>query len=189
MTNHEKREKRKKQTAEVFTPEFLVNEMLDKLPKEVWEEDKTFCDPACGNGNFLIAILLRKLKKGYNPLKTLQTLYGADIMRDNIRECRERLLKIVKEFEPITEEHIKAVFKNIMFLNRVSYPNGSLDYDFSFLNNPKKADIDEWMEKIKNGEIDLSTLPVSDSLSQAEGEIFDPNTLYSNPNEEKEKRE
>lgn len=189
MTSAERRKIRKKQTAEVFTPDFLINEMLDKLPEEVWEENKTFCDPACGTGNFLIEVLLRKLKKGYNPLNALKSIYGADIMRDNIRECRERLLKIIKEFDILTEEHIKVVFKNIKFLNRVDYPNGSLDYDFSFSNSPKKADIDEWMEKITNGEIDLSTLPVSDEFDQAEDEIFNPNDLYSKPNEEKAKRE
>ena len=50
----ETRKARQKQTAEIFTPDYLVNEMLDQLPKTVWEENKTFCDPACGNGQFLI---------------------------------------------------------------------------------------------------------------------------------------
>jgi len=54
-----------KRTAEIFTPAFLVNEILDKLTEygpEIWNEEKTFLDPACGNGNFLIEILKRKLE-------------------------------------------------------------------------------------------------------------------------------
>lgn len=50
----------KKKFGEVFTPMKLVNEMLDKLPEEVWthEEYKWF-DPATGMGNFPIAVYLR----------------------------------------------------------------------------------------------------------------------------------
>ena len=60
-----KREHRSKRNAEVFTPPTLVKQMLDKLPEQLWEDGKTFCDPACGNGNFLIAILWRKLELGH----------------------------------------------------------------------------------------------------------------------------
>ena len=92
------REARKKQTAECFTPPFLTNEMLDKLteyaPKHFWkDEDKTFLDPACGNGNLLVEVLKRKLHYKHDPLKALQSLYGTDIMADNVKECRQRLLK------------------------------------------------------------------------------------------------
>jgi hypothetical protein len=44
----ETRDARKRQTAEIFTPKELVQEILDKLPEDSWEEDKTFCDPAAG---------------------------------------------------------------------------------------------------------------------------------------------
>jgi len=60
-TIEERRSERKKQTAEVFTPPKLVSDMLDKLPDTVWEDGKTFCDPACGDGNFLIQVLWRKI--------------------------------------------------------------------------------------------------------------------------------
>ena len=65
--NQAKREKRNNRTAEVFTPPSLVNEMLDKLPPEVWQPEKTWCDPACGNGNMLLEVLRRKLGKGHEP--------------------------------------------------------------------------------------------------------------------------
>jgi hypothetical protein len=162
-TNYERRKKRKKQTAEDFTPLFLINEMLDKLPEEVWEEDKTCCDPACGNGNMLVEVLKRKLKKGHDPLRALQTIYGVDIMSDNIKECRLRLLKLVSKYAEITIEYIKVVYDNIVFTSTTPtimhpkgrYPNGALDYSFKF---PHKASTDhvqiwlnnmkEWLEKV-----------------------------------------
>ena len=100
--NHEKRLARKKKTAEDFTPPTLVNEILDRLSLEsknkVWAENKTFVDPACGNGNFLIEVLKRKLDLNHNPMKAISTIFGADIMQDNIKECRLRLLKVLMEY-------------------------------------------------------------------------------------------
>lgn len=170
----EKRKARVKKTAEVFTPYFLVNEILNKLSElspETWNEGKTFLDPACGNGNFLIFVLWRKISIGHNPLNALKTVYGVDIMRDNIRECRLRLLKVISLFEDVTEEHIKVIFKNIVFLNTKKYPKGSLEYDFSFSNSPKKEDINTWMEKISQGELDTVDLPVSEETF--EGDYID----------------
>jgi len=164
--NAERRDhKRTKKTGEVFTPPVLVNQMLDKLPKKVWKEDldNTFCDPACGNGNFLIEILKRKLNKGHDSTEALKSIYGLDIKKDNIRECRLRLLKIIELYKKITKEHIKIVFVNIRFLNLTKHPRGTLDYDMSFKSNYNNRNIDEWFEKIQDGELDLVDLPVEDN--------------------------
>jgi site-specific DNA-methyltransferase (adenine-specific) len=54
------KEKEKKQFGEVFTPMELVNEMLDKLPIEVWSNPNLkWFDPANGMGNYPIAIYYR----------------------------------------------------------------------------------------------------------------------------------
>ena len=51
---------------EVFTPTSLVDEMLDKLPSELFKDkSKTFLDNSCGNGQFLFAVLKRKLQNEY----------------------------------------------------------------------------------------------------------------------------
>jgi len=173
-TNAKRREKRKKQTAEIFTPLSLVNEMLDKLPDGAWEEkeEKTFLDPACGNGNFLVRILERKLEKGHDSVKALQSLYGVDIKRDNIRECRLRLLKVVSNFESITKDHIRAVFRNMVFLNQKKWPKGSLNYHFGFRNCPNERNIDEWYDKINNGESDFVDLPVPEEEPDTPVDIF-----------------
>ena len=84
---------RVKALGEVFTPPELVNEMLDRLPAELWTNpSKTYIDPACGTGNFLVEVVRRKIEAGSTPLQALETTYGIDIMEDNVLECRQRLL-------------------------------------------------------------------------------------------------
>jgi|ETNvirenome_6_85_1030632.scaffolds.fasta_scaffold21598_2 hypothetical protein len=91
-----KSQERVKATGEVFTPPWLVNDMLDKLPWWVWTNTaKTYLDPACGNGNFLVEVLRRKIANGATPTQALSTTYGIDIMMDNVMECRKRLFEIV----------------------------------------------------------------------------------------------
>ena len=158
-----KRKDRQKQTAEVFTPNKLFNEMLAKLPAEVWEDGKTFCDPAVGNGQFLIWVLKAKIGKGHSPLDALWTVYGVDIMKDNIRECRMRLLKEISQHETITEEHIKAIIQNIVWINPKKYPQGSLQYDFSFKNKTNSKDVARWMSYVHEQHLlDEVDLPVSE---------------------------
>jgi hypothetical protein len=152
----ERRAKRRRHTGEDFTPESLVNQMLDQLPKSCWHEGKTFCDPACGNGNLLVPALRRKLDAGHDPLKAIQTVFGTDIMKGNIRECRLRLLKEVSERTKLTEDMIKAVFSNIICTPLpnedewpvTGYENGSLDYDFKFGTTDSMGTVRKWHENI-----------------------------------------
>ena len=173
--NIKKRKTRIKQTAEVFTPDELVNEILDRFPDEVWEEGKTYLDPACGNGNFLVHILLRKIDKGHNSTDALKSIYGLDIMKDNIIECMLRLLKIISIFEDIKKEHIEIVFTYIRWLNPVKWPRGTLDYDMSFKNNYDPKNVDEWYKKILTGELvdlDIKDIDTPDKLDDIfEGKI------------------
>lgn len=168
MNNDEKRQARRKQTAEDFTPLTLVNEMLDKLPKEVWSDNKTFCDPACGNGNMLIEVLKRKLSFKHNPIEALKTIYGTDIMIDNIKECRLRLLKVIVEHShkhksPIPDrlEMIKILGKNIVCTPLDKYKNGSLDYNFEFNETPRNYCywVKQGLEKIRREKL-LETVSV-----------------------------
>jgi type I restriction-modification system DNA methylase subunit len=111
-TLEQKRKERRKETAEDFTPAPLVSEMLDKLPTEVFSDpSKTFCDPAAGDGNFLIQVLQRKLDNGHDPLQALSTIYGVELMPDNTLEMKERLLslipaKLYKKAEEIVNKNI-----------------------------------------------------------------------------------
>lgn len=108
MTN-KKQIKSKERVAdygEVFTGEREVNAMLDMVKPETERIDSRFLEPACGDGNFLAEILRRKLmvvhrKYGKNQLDyeknailALTSIYGVDILEDNVIECRKRLFAI-----------------------------------------------------------------------------------------------
>jgi len=102
---------RMRKMGEVFTPAPLVKEMLDNISKQVWKDKtKTFIDPACGNGNFLVEVVKRKIKAGSNKWQALSTTYGVDIMEDNVLECRERLLQVAdvkqKRFRTLIEQRV-----------------------------------------------------------------------------------
>lgn len=84
---------RVKALGEVFTPPELVGEMLGRLPSAVLTNPaKTFLEPSCGTGNFLVAILEEKLRGGSNVMQALATTYGIDICPDNVNTSRKRLL-------------------------------------------------------------------------------------------------
>lgn len=80
------------ETAEVFTPAELVVEMLREVPLERLGPGKTVLDPACGDGQFLVAAKWVKIL-GHEMTEeaALGDLYGVDIMRDNVDLCRARL--------------------------------------------------------------------------------------------------
>ena len=91
-----KSKKRVKDFAEVYTPQFIVKDMCDLIPKETWDNiESTFLEPACGTGNFLVEIYARKLERCQNEkdgLKALNSIYGVDIQADNVCESRKRLV-------------------------------------------------------------------------------------------------
>ena len=82
-----------KANGEVFTPKWLVQEMLDKLPEDVWEPDKTFLEPAAGDGNFVEAILREKVSRGHDPYKALSTVYAVELMEDNVMKTKWRAIE------------------------------------------------------------------------------------------------
>lgn len=119
----EKQIKSKKRVAdhgEVFTSEREVNAMIDLVNQEADRIDSRFLEPACGNGNFLTAILERKLalvakryKKNQNDYESyamlaISSIYGIDIQDDNVKECQKRLLK---QFEEVYKDLFKKKVK------------------------------------------------------------------------------
>jgi len=122
MSGIERDTLRTKQTAEVFTPTKLVQEMLDDMNQELFENpEKTFLDNSCGDGQFLSEIVIRKMEQsGCDLEKALSTTYGVDIMPDNIELCRKRLMG-----PNPTESIIKILNNNIVCAD-------ALTYDYSF---------------------------------------------------------
>ena len=80
MSGIDRNKLRVKQTAEVFTPTPLVQEMLDKLeeqdPTVFSDPDKTFLDNSCGDGQFLSEVIIRKMERGSTFIEALSTTYG-----------------------------------------------------------------------------------------------------------------
>jgi len=91
---------------EVFTPEWMVEAMLDLVKGETERIDSRFLETACGSGNFLVKILMRKLaavelkygksefERRHYALLALMCIYGIELLPDNIAECRANLLEI-----------------------------------------------------------------------------------------------
>ena len=124
-----KRKARRKITAEDFTPIPLVDEMLDKLPPEVWSPEKTFIDNSAGNGNFLVRVLARKLEAGHPPLQALASVYGVELMADNVEEMRGRMLQVLLEHCPDLDNTQITEAKKILDYNIVCYDALAWDYD------------------------------------------------------------
>lgn len=185
---------------EVFTAEREVKAMCDLVKDETERIESRFLEPACGNGNFLAEIVTRKLavvEKKYkkNPderekfsLLAISSVYGIDIMADNVLECRERLFGIWR----------KWFLGGFDKLNHHSEPNetdSNLEKSISFvlsknicLGNAltlKKVDANqndtdepiifcEWSflgDKIKRRDFSFNSLMAQQSLSE-EGSLF-----------------
>ena len=112
---------------EVYTAEREVNAMLDLVKPETENIESRFLEPACGDGNFLAEILRRKLavvksRYGKNAIDyeryaviAVTSIYGVDILRDNVKRCRTRLRRIFNHeykkncMEEANDETRKAV--------------------------------------------------------------------------------
>ena len=127
---------------EVFTAEREVKAMCDLVGNMCEDYSKRFLEPACGDGNFLAEILSRKLtsiKKKYKrsaydferfSVFAVSSIYGVDIMQDNVLACRDRLFKLWdKEYKTVckkdcndqTREAVKFILsKNIVCGNALT---------------------------------------------------------------------
>ena len=119
MSGVERNKTRTRQSGEVFTPTPLVQEILNQIPIEQFQDpSKTFLDPSCGDGQFLSEVLIKKMENGSTFEQALSTIYGVDIMPDNVALCKDRLL--------CGQEHLRHIVdKNIVCAD-------ALTYDYSF---------------------------------------------------------
>ena len=134
MTKQVVSKKRVADHGEVYTQEREVNAMLDLVKQETQRIESRFLEPACGTGNFLIEILRRKLEVVASRYRKSQveyeryaflavsSLYGIDILQDNIDTCRQRLLGLVKEqytglFKTKAKNEFLAAIQKVLSLN------------------------------------------------------------------------
>jgi hypothetical protein len=103
---------------EVFTPSWMVEDMLDLVKAESERIDSRFLEPACGSGNFLKSVLRRKLttvqarygksdfERRHHALFAMMCIYGIELLTDNIEECRANLLDIYVNYLKIDSEDV-----------------------------------------------------------------------------------
>ncbi|MFC9935448.1 N-6 DNA methylase [Glutamicibacter sp. NPDC127525] len=101
---------------EVFTPDWMVEDMLDLVKHESARIDSRVLEPACGSGNFLVPVLARKLvtvqlrhgkndfEKRHYALFALMCTYGIELLADNAEECRDNLAELFNTFLGINND-------------------------------------------------------------------------------------
>lgn len=119
---------------EVYTATREVNAMLDLVKQETERIESRFLEPACGTGNFLAEVLERKLRiveSRYsksqleyerNTVIAASSIYGIDILEDNVGECRKRLFDIFDQkytslFKEAAKEECRDAIKYILTRN------------------------------------------------------------------------
>lgn len=178
-----KSKKRVSEHGEVFTNEREVKAMLDLVKKETDRIESTFLEPACGDGNFLAEIIVRKLaaiarsrKPNYKKdqpayekalLVAVGSIYGIDIMQDNVKECVARLYKIIceeyeKRFKDSYSEDVEHCVRFILSRNIVC--GNALDMK-DYKGNPIK--FSEWKNPF-NGWINRKEYAFEDLLEKGD---------------------
>ena len=134
MSSHIKSKQRVRDYGEVYTPPEIVNAMLDLVKQETERIDSRFLEPACGTGNFLTEILRRKLdvvERTYrrsqldferNLVLAVSSIYGIDLLEDNVTACRQRLFEIADErytglFKDKTKDPCRRTLRYILGKN------------------------------------------------------------------------
>lgn len=130
MSKQIKSKSRVTKFGEVYTADREVNAMVDLVNDSVKEFSSTIMEPACGNGNFLIGILRRRLKlinlipstdryRTQCLLTAITSLYGVDIQKDNVVECRIRLLNEIVKTIDISDD-VKGLLTVILKKNIIA---------------------------------------------------------------------
>ena len=195
---------------EVFTAEREVNAMLDLVKQETDRIDSRFLEPACGTGNFLTEVLIRKLsivEKKYKrnqldferySVVAISSMYGVDILEDNIAECRERLFNIfnkkyMKIYKKKSKDSVRDSIKFILDKNIICGDALSLKTVGS---NPIPITFSEWAmpfgSMIKRRDYYFKTLTndmkkddlfsISENLKSDTGmDVFIPHPVKSYP--------
>ncbi len=183
---------------EVFTPDWMVEAMLDLVKAESERIDSRFLEPACGSGNFLVKILQRKLvavelkfgrsdfEKQQYSLLGLMCTYGIELLEDNVVECRANMLKLFASYLNVEDSAtLYRAASNVLSLNIVHGDAVKMS-----TNNGKAIIFAEWgylgKGKFQRRDFQLNSLTLSSAFN-AEGslfahlgkhDIFTPNETY-----------
>lgn len=146
--------KRVRDLAEVFTNEREIHAMLELFPDAFTSIDIKFLEPTCGNGNFLVEIIRRKLRLvrkadfesqeqyEFDILRCLASTYGVDISEENVTDSRTRLAhEVLFHFQ----EDAPGVGPTDGFLNAAAQILGDNIAQGDSLNSPENIELCEWV--------------------------------------------
>ena len=137
---------------EVFTPDWLVNAMLDLVKDETERLDSRFLEQACGSGNFLTKILKRKLAtveikyaksefdRNQYAILSLMCIYGIELLQDNIEECKANLLEIFSEYLKLQPDDALYVCGDYVLMQNIIHGDALVMKDM----NGKPITFAEW---------------------------------------------
>ncbi len=155
---HVKSKSRVAQFGEVLTPPEIVNAMLDLVKQETERIDSRFLEPACGTGNFLTEILRRKLRVVEGRYRKSQleyeryavlavsSIYGIDLLEDNVQECRANLFGIVDAaYTHLYKDKAKDAFREtVRYILRRNIIHGDALTLQTVGENPQPIIFSEW---------------------------------------------
>ena len=203
-----KSKRRVQKHGEVFTPRWMINKMLNTPGiKEACESlDKTFLEPAAGEGAFLVEILKRKLslvKEQYSStliqyenysLFVLSTIYGIELLEDNAQLCVLNLFdtymksytEILTKFEgniniKVTTSAKTIITKNIVqgnFLTRLT-PSGS---KIRFVEWKAQTQLSSKKKIIKVSRTDYTLDEIFEKIDKLPGESISSQDVYKQLN-------
>ena len=192
MNNQVKSKARVADFGEVNTSEREINAMLDLVKQETERLDSRFLEPACGDGNFLIEVLNRKLEilvKKYkknqyeferNSVVVVGSIYGVDILQDNAQSAKERLFN--RFFEVYEKYFKKNLNENLVESLRFILNKNIIHGDALTLKHVESEDpvtFSEWA--IINSKLKRRDFTLADLLAYAP---FEKGTLFSDMGDE-----
>ena len=131
MSGVERDSSRVKARGEVFTPDYLANEVLDTAQSYMKNDEKKnfvksiWVDPACGDGSLLGAVVIAKMKQGASFIQAIESIKGYDIEQSNVDEAIKRLACGNSQAEKILK-------KNIICQNAGTIYNNNFNNLFNF---------------------------------------------------------
>lgn len=114
----EERKSRRKElkTEEFFTPYEIIMELADRIAPEIWADpNKTFLEPAAGNGQLVLYILYRRIVDYCIDWKqALKTTFALELINDNVEELKQRTRILLSN---ITLDYNEQIANEIMNKN------------------------------------------------------------------------
>ena len=116
FSHYELNEKERKKLGQVWTPYSIIVKMLNKVDSSHWkDETKTNLDPTMGTGNFVIAMLYRRIVEyGQDPLKALKNTYGVELDQKTLDYAHKRIEKFMTHFTNSKKKVHEIVMKNFV---------------------------------------------------------------------------